>query len=67
VTCANGHQYGHYFIIFSNGFKLNTKLTPINPKFYDLAGAAESGRAQGTLICPEGAVIIDRYQTDISS
>lgn len=67
VTCGDGHQYGHYFIIFSNGFKLNTRLTPINPKFYDLAGAAEMGRPQGTLICPEGAVIIDRYMTDISS
>jgi hypothetical protein len=65
VTCSDG-QYGHYFITFTQ-FPLNTNLSPVNPSFYDLAGAAEEARPQGTLICPEGDVNIGDYQTDINS
>ena len=67
VTCKDGKKYGHYWIVFSDEFKLLVVMVPENNEFLDLAGVAEMGRAQGTLICNEGDCYIDRYMTDIPS
>jgi glutamine amidotransferase-like uncharacterized protein len=66
VTCSDG-TYGHYWITFNNSIPVQTWTASTNPNFFDLAGAAEEQRPQGTLICPEGECHIGDYQTDIPS